>query len=138
MGPQPEQAQMHFSPKVDYILILDKLREDFNKKFATNTPSPSTGLDDYEIKATLGSGSFGKVQLVRERESGVYYASKQLSKDQIVKTKQVSHVMSEKNVLRSMTFPNTVNLIASYKDFDSLYLVLPLIGGGELFTYHRK
>lgn len=75
---------------------------------------------------------------MRERESGVYYASKQLSKDQIVKTKQVSHVMSEKNVLRSMTFPNTVNLIASYKDFDSLYLVLPLIGGGELFTYHRK
>ncbi|KAH8267656.1 cAMP-dependent protein kinase catalytic subunit 2 [Drosophila bipectinata] len=138
MGPQPEQPQMHFSPKVDYILILDKLRDEFNKKFATNTPSPSTGLDDYDIKATLGSGSFGKVQLVRERETGAYYASKQLSKDQIVKTKQVAHVMSEKNVLRSMMFPNTVNLVASYKDNDSLYLVLPLIGGGELFTYHRK
>jgi len=96
---------MHFSPKVDYILILDKLREDFNKKFAVNVPSPSTGLDDYDVKATLGSGSFGKVQLVREKESGVYYASKQLSKDQIVKTKQVSHVMSEKNVLRAAAFP---------------------------------
>jgi len=68
MGPQPDQAQMHFSPKVDYILILDKLREDFNKKFAVNVPSPSTGLDDYDVKATLGSGSFGKVQLVREKD----------------------------------------------------------------------
>ncbi|XP_022213286.1 cAMP-dependent protein kinase catalytic subunit 2 [Drosophila obscura] len=138
MGPSPNDTPMHFSPKTDYLLILDKLREDFNKKYSQNIPSPSTGLDTFDIKSTLGAGSFGKVQLVREKESGQYYASKQLSKDQIVKTKQVTHVMSEKNVLRSIHFPNTVFLISSFKDNDSLYLILPLIAGGELFSYHRK
>lgn len=128
----------YFSPKVDYGVILDKLKDEFNKKFTRNTPSPSCGLDNFIIKATLGAGSFGKVQLVKEKEGDNYYASKQLSKDQIIKTKQVSHVMSEKKVLNSMCFPFTVNLVSSFKDNDSLYLVLPLIMGGELFTYHRK
>ncbi|XP_023174688.1 cAMP-dependent protein kinase catalytic subunit 2 [Drosophila hydei] len=128
----------YFSPKVEYGVILEKLKDEFNKKFNRNTPSPSCGLDNFIIRATLGAGSFGKVQLVKERDGDNYYASKQLSKDQIVKTKQIAHVMSEKKVLNSMCFPFTVNLISSYKDNDSLYLILPLIMGGELFTYHRK
>ncbi|XP_068154175.1 cAMP-dependent protein kinase catalytic subunit 2 [Drosophila tropicalis] len=130
--------QQTFSSKVEYKLILDKLREEFNKKFSQNTPSMAIGLDNYEIKATLGAGSFGKVQMVKEKSSGIYYASKQLSKDQIMKTKQVAHVMSEKRVLRSILFPFTVYLVASFKDNDSLYLILPIVPGGELFTYHRK
>ncbi|XP_017020981.1 cAMP-dependent protein kinase catalytic subunit 2-like [Drosophila kikkawai] len=132
------QDQMYFSPKLDYNNILDKLSDEFYKLYSSNESSPSHGLEDYDIKATLGVGSFGKVQLVREKSSGVYFAAKELNKDEIVKNKQVIHVMSEKMVLRSMLFPNVVHLVASYKDFDSLYLVLPLIGGGELFTYHRK
>ncbi|ALC47605.1 Pka-C1 [Drosophila busckii] len=138
MGRQSQVEQQYFSPKVEYVLILDKLRDEFNKKYAKNVPSPSTGLDNYVVKITLGAGSFGKVQLVMDKETKIYYASKQLSKDQILKTKQVGHLMSEKRVLTAMHFPFTLNLIASFKDFDSLYLILPFCAGGELFTYHRK
>ncbi|EDW67599.1 cAMP-dependent protein kinase catalytic subunit 2 [Drosophila virilis] len=138
MGRQSVLEPQYFSPKVDYGVILDKLKDEFNKRFSRNTPSPSCGLDNYIIKATLGAGSFGKVQLVKEKDTEEYYASKQLSKDQIVKTKQVMHVMSEKRVLNAIHFPFTVNLIASFKDNDSLYLILPLLLGGELFTYHRR
>ncbi|KAH8294061.1 hypothetical protein KR054_007930 [Drosophila jambulina] len=138
MGKHTEESQMHFSPKVDYLDILDKLRDEFEQRFSTNIPSPSDGLDRYNIRSLLGSGSFGKVYLVVDKASGAYYASKEMNKDQIVKSKQVPHVMSEKTVLRSMRFPNVVHLVASHKDFDSVYLILPLIGGGELFTYHRK
>lgn len=137
MGRQSGEPQ-YFSPKVDYAVILAKLKDDFNKKYARNTPSQTIGLENYVIKATLGAGSFGKVQLIKEKENDNYFASKQLTKDQIVKTKQVVHVMSEKRVLNSIRFPFTIHLIASFKDNDSLYLIIPLILGGELFTYHRK
>ncbi|KAH8247300.1 hypothetical protein KR038_002012 [Drosophila bunnanda] len=138
MGKQADEPRLIFSHKDNYLTTLDKMRDEFNQKFSTNSPSPSIGLDNYDIKATLGAGSFGKVQLVREKRTGAYYASKELNKEQIVKSKQMTHVMSEKSVLRSMMFPNVVYLVASYKDFDNLYLVLPLIGGGELFNYHQK
>ncbi|XP_060648809.1 cAMP-dependent protein kinase catalytic subunit 2 [Drosophila nasuta] len=138
MGRTSASELQYFSPKVDYAVILSKMKDDFSKKYSRNTPSPTTGLEGYIIKATLGSGSFGKVQLIKEKDGDAYYASKQLSKDQIVKTKQIVHVMSEKRVLNSIRFPFTIHLIASYKDNDSLYLIIPLILGGELFTYHRK
>ncbi|XP_020811835.1 protein kinase DC1-like [Drosophila serrata] len=138
MGKQVEEQKVHFSQKTDYSHTLERMCEEFDIKFSSNVPSPINGLDDYDIKATLGAGSFGKVQLVKDRKSGAYYASKELNKDQVIKSKQVVHVMNEKTVLRSMLFPNVVHLVASYKDFDNLYLVLPLIGGGELFNYHRK
>ncbi|XP_062121627.1 cAMP-dependent protein kinase catalytic subunit 2 [Drosophila sulfurigaster albostrigata] len=138
MGRTSGSELQYFSPKVDYAVILSKMKDDFSKKYSRNTPSPTTGLEGYIIKATLGSGSFGKVQLIKEKDGDAYYASKQLSKDQIVKTKQIVHVMSEKRVLNSIRFPFTIHLIASYKDNDSLYLIIPLILGGELFTYHRK
>ena len=34
------------------------------------------GLVDYNIEKTLGTGSFGRVHLVRDKESGKYYAMK--------------------------------------------------------------
>lgn len=138
MGRQSTAEPQYFSPKVDYAVILGKLKEDFTRKYARNTPSPAIGLENYVVKSTLGAGSFGKVQLIREKDTDNYFASKQLSKDQIVKTKQVIHVMSEKRVLNSIHFPFTIHLVASFKDNDSLYLIIPLILGGELFTYHRK
>lgn len=138
MGRVSTAEQQYFSPKVDYAVILSKLKEDFNKRFSRNTPSQSIGLDNYIIKASLGSGSFGKVVLVKEKDNDSYFASKQLSKDQIIKTKQVGHVMSEKKVLNSIRFPFTIHLVTSFKDNDSLYLIIPLVLGGELFTYHRK
>lgn len=138
MGRVSTTEQQYFSPKVDYAVVLNKLKEDFNKRFSRNTPSPSIGLDNYVIKATLGAGSFGRVVLVKEKDGDNYYASKQLSKDQIIKTKQVGHLMNEKKVLNSIRFPFTIQLVASFKDNDSLYLIIPLVLGGELFTYHRK
>ena len=77
-------------------------------------------------------------KLVKHKESGNVLAAKVLSKDQIVKTKQVAHIFSEKKVLACCRFPFLVYLEFSSKDNDFLYLGLPYCIGGELFTYHRK
>jgi len=46
-------------------------------------------LNDFEIIRTLGTGSFGRVHLVRHKDTDDYYAMKVLNKNQIVKLKQV-------------------------------------------------
>lgn len=51
-------------------------------------------FDDYEILNTLGTGSFGRVKLARHKQTNKYYALKMLKKSDIVKSKQVDHVMN--------------------------------------------
>ena len=50
-----------FNPKMDYNTTLTHLKEEFNKKWDLNQPSPDTNLDGYDEVAILGEGSFGKV-----------------------------------------------------------------------------
>lgn len=76
--------------------------------------------------------------LARDTKNGNFIAIKILLKDEIVRTKQVAHVFNEKRVLSCVRFPFLVHLIFAAKDFDSLYLGMPFINGGELFNYHRK
>lgn len=67
-----------------------------------------------------------------------FYAVKILRKDKIVKSKQVSHTMTEKKILRAVNFCFVVNLEFSLKDNSYLYMGMPFINGGELFTVLRK
>ncbi|KAL5280524.1 hypothetical protein ACFFRR_004483 [Megaselia abdita] len=96
------------------------------------------GIDDYDVLAILGQGSFGLVKLIKEKSSGNICAVKLLFKKDVVKYKQIAHVINEKQVLTSCRFPFLLGSIFSRKDNDFLYLGLPFINGGELFTYHRK
>lgn len=46
-------------------------------------PQSSTGLDDFERLKTLGTGSFGRVMLVKHRGTEQYYAMKILDKQKV-------------------------------------------------------
>ena len=46
-------------------------------------------LADIEIRRTLGTGSFGRVVLIRHKPTKKYYAMKILKKAQVVRLKQV-------------------------------------------------
>ncbi len=95
-------------------------------------------LSDFQIDRTLGTGSFGRVHLVRLKASGRYYAMKVLRKGEVVKMKQVEHTINEKNILESLNHPFLVNSLGFMQDSANLYMVLEYIQGGELFSYLRK
>ncbi|EDW39249.1 GL13992 [Drosophila persimilis] len=132
------QQQFQFNNKEDYNTILDAMSKDFNERWNKQTKSPYTNLENYVQRAVLGNGSFGTVLLVREKGGKNYYAAKMMSKEDLVRLKQVNHVHNEKTVLSATRFPFLIHLIDSSKDFDYLYLILPFVNGGELFSYHRK
>mmetsp|Transcript_21505 Transcript_21505/g.71266 ORF Transcript_21505/g.71266 Transcript_21505/m.71266 type:complete len:358 (+) Transcript_21505:2-1075(+) len=116
-----------------------KLSEEFVKEEeAKRMELKGCSFADFEVKKTLGTGSFGRVRLVKHKKSGRVYALKMLSKALVLRTKQLDHVLCEKEVLEALSFPFIVNVYASFQDELYLYLVLEYSIGGEFFTHLRK
>ncbi len=94
-------------------------------------------LDDYRIKKTVGTGSFGRVKLIQRKRDDKYYALKILKKAEIIKLKQIDHILSEISILNMIDHPFIVEMDGITQDPRYLYIVLEYIPGGELFTYLR-
>ncbi|KAJ3109960.1 camp-dependent protein kinase catalytic subunit [Physocladia obscura] len=95
-------------------------------------------LTDFHIDRTLGTGSFGRVHMVRLKSTGKFYAMKVLIKNDVVRMKQVEHTINERNILARLDYPFLVNMLGTLQDSANLYFVLEFIQGGELFTHLRK
>ncbi|KAA8595101.1 hypothetical protein FQN60_012236 [Etheostoma spectabile] len=97
--------------------FLAKAKEDFLKKWE-NPAQNTAGLEQFERLKTLGTGSFGRVMLVKHKETGQHYAMKILNKQKVVKLKQIEHTLNEKRILQAVSFPFLVRLEYSFKVTD--------------------
>lgn len=95
----------------------------------------NVSLQDFRMIQVIGRGSFGKVVLVGHKTSKKLYAMKMLSKENIVKRKQVEHTRTERRVLGCTRHPFIVGLHYAFQTAQRLYFVLDYCPGGELF-YH--
>ena len=97
------------------------------------TRSPSTG-----------AGTFGRVLLVRLRSpshqtrSANCFALKVLRKSEIVRLRQVEHVNAERYIMSRVRHPFIVDLYSTFQDSLNIYMLLPYVPGGELFTHLRR
>lgn len=98
---------------------------------------PGVTVADFEIICTIGTGSFGKVRLVKYKLNGQCYAMKTLRKSEIIRMKQVDHIMSEQHILSLVDHPFLVKMYDSFQDDTYLYMVLDFIIGGEVFSHLR-
>merc|ERR1719158_1891854 len=117
--------------------VLQEAKDSFLQKWEHPPPHVVT-LDDFDRIKTLGTGSFGRVMLVRHKDSGKYFAMKILDKTKVVKLKQVEHTLNEKRILSAVNFPFIVNMEYAFKDNSYLYMVLHYIPGGEMFSHLRR
>ncbi|XP_078042104.1 cAMP-dependent protein kinase catalytic subunit 1 [Augochlora pura] len=121
----------------EYQSILDELKAAFIERWKVNKSDNCT-LKDFERFRTIGTGAFGRVLLVKYKPTSVYYAMKVLDKSKVVKMKQVNHTYNEKRILQCVRFPFVVYMEYCFKDNSYVYLVLPYINGGEMFTHLRR
>lgn len=99
-------------------------------------PQTKKRPSDFEQLKVLGTGTYGKVLLVREKKSGKLYAQKQLKKaSMIVEEKKIKQTKTEKEILESVRHPYIVKLFYAMQDHEKLYLILEYAQGGELFHH---
>lgn len=89
---------------------------------------------ELEQRATVGTGTFGRVRLVMHRKSSRVFALKMLQKSQVVALKQQGNILNERALLWRMDHPFIIKLFDTYRDRDRLYMLLELVQGGELFS----
>ncbi|GMT32842.1 hypothetical protein PFISCL1PPCAC_24139, partial [Pristionchus fissidentatus] len=94
-------------------------------------------ISDLESICTIGTGTFGRVELCRHHESSNHYALKIMNIHKVVATRQVDHVHNEKRVLMQLDHPFIVQLRATASDDRNLYMIMEFVPGGELFSYLR-
>ncbi|KAJ3359522.1 hypothetical protein HDU91_004900 [Kappamyces sp. JEL0680] len=125
------------SSSFNALNVKDSVGSDTQTKKGA-VPAKKLGLSDFQLEKTLGTGSFGRVHLVKEKETGKYFAMKALAKATIMKLKQVEHTLNEKRILERLQHPFLVSMVASFQDTTNVFFVLEYVQGGELFSYLRK
>mmetsp|Transcript_18238 Transcript_18238/g.40523 ORF Transcript_18238/g.40523 Transcript_18238/m.40523 type:complete len:1091 (-) Transcript_18238:910-4182(-) len=94
-------------------------------------------MSDLKKHRILGVGTFGQVWLVSKKGSTSdddVYALKIQQKRELINHQQVDGVMREKNIMATIDHPFIIKLVNTYTDDRSLYMLLRLVQGGELFS----
>ncbi|CDK24622.1 unnamed protein product [Kuraishia capsulata CBS 1993] len=145
--PAVEQAQVPHSqpqqhlPSYQAILSNSVTPDAVQQSLLPQRSTVSKGkysLKDFHIMRTLGTGSFGRVHLVRSVHNGRYYAIKVLKKAQVIRMKQVEHTNDERRMLKVVEHPFLIRMWGTFQDAKNLFMVMDYIEGGELFSLLRK
>ncbi|XP_059241293.1 cAMP-dependent protein kinase catalytic subunit PRKX [Mustela nigripes] len=105
---------------------------------APSPEPPAYRLQDFDTLATVGTGTFGRVQLVKDKTAKHFFALKVMSIPDVIRLKQEQHVHNEKSVLKEVSHPFLVKLFWTCHDDRFLYMLMEFVPGGELFSYLRN
>nr|CDJ85336.1 Serine threonine protein kinase-related domain containing protein [Haemonchus contortus] len=85
--------------------------------------------------ATLGCGTFGRVELAWSEAKQEYYAVKKFNIHEVVQQNRMEYVKREKQLLLMSSCSFVVELVCTGMDRVNLSLVMEFIHGGELSDY---
>eukprot|EP00980_Cylindrotheca_fusiformis_P008505 scaffold1805_cov104-Cylindrotheca_fusiformis.AAC.12 len=130
------------SRKAIESVVVDLKRLGRDEKFVQQKKSSSSKrgsqsvrrLDDLKKHRILGEGSFGKVWLVEHVMTHTPYALKVIHKRKVLMNQQQRNVMRERELLSLLHHPFILDMVTSFQDVSNLYMLLPVIQGGELFS----
>ncbi|XP_028325238.1 cGMP-dependent protein kinase 2 [Gouania willdenowi] len=94
-------------------------------------------FQELEVVSTLGTGGFGRVELVRLRGEDTTFALKCIKKSHIVENRQQEHVYSEKSILQQTNSMFIIRFFRTFRDSRFVYILLEVCLGGELWTVLR-
>mmetsp|Transcript_9757 Transcript_9757/g.29658 ORF Transcript_9757/g.29658 Transcript_9757/m.29658 type:complete len:447 (+) Transcript_9757:431-1771(+) len=93
---------------------------------------------NYDLKETIGRGTFGTVKRGVDMTNGREYAIKIMQKTEIVHRELTTNVRREIGIMQQLEHKNIVRLYEVLSSSRKIYMVMELVRGGELFTYMKE
>jgi len=117
---------------------VDPLQHTVSKLEPASLPFKNVSLHDFAIGDTIGTGTFARVNVCHHCVTRIKFALKSMSKREILRLRQVQHVLSEKHILSMVQHPNIIKAYATFSDSEHIHLLLEYVPGGELFGRLRE
>uniref|UniRef100_A0A7S2JSU2 cGMP-dependent protein kinase n=1 Tax=Leptocylindrus danicus TaxID=163516 RepID=A0A7S2JSU2_9STRA len=95
-------------------------------------------IADFQRHQLLGRGSFGKVWLVSREGDNELCALKVMIKSRIYRKRQSHFVINERKVMAALEHPFIIKLVSAFQDDFSLYMLLSLVEGGEMYELMKR
>lgn len=111
------------------------------KRKPSNPTSSTSGLkiDDFHVyKDPIGSGRFGKVYLVKHKQTRTIFALKKMSKRMIKSLKMIHQVTLEIKLQMFLDHPNITKMYGFFDDSEYIYLIMEYMEEGTLYELIQK
>jgi len=117
-------------------VILDLSRMNNNKGVQKGMDILDRSIDIFKLErhTLLGAGTFGQVWLASDKKSGKAYALKVQIKRELIDHHQAEGVCRERAVMAKIDHPFVIKLVNTCQDKQSVFMLLNLVQGGELFN----
>lgn len=100
--------------------------------------SSQVDLQSFYLIRLIGKGGFGKVLLVKKKDTNVTYALKVLKKKLLEKKSHYENIISERCVLVTTNHPFVIKLAHAFQNERKLFFVLEYCPGGEMRNLLQK
>ena len=90
--------------------------------------------DHFALLEVIGKGSYAKVLLVEQIQTGELFAMKVLKKENVEKRNAVQHVKNERHILSEIDHPFVIKFRGCFQDPTRLYFLLEYCPGGDLYS----
>ena len=115
--------------------LIEKNNTQDENKESSELVTVKLSYQDFEPLKLIGTGSFGKVLLVKYNSNNNLYAMKVLNKSQIKLKKQEENTKNERDLMVKLNNPFILSIKFAFQDESKLYIVSEFLQGGDLF-YH--
>eukprot|EP00796_Vickermania_ingenoplastis_P009238 gene9238-6491_t len=112
-----------------------KKKEEEKKREEQKKKEDKVTSEDFEVKDSLGKGSFGYVVLCRRIATNKFYAMKIVDKKGLLDHSRVQDVFTERNILTRANHPYLMQLHWTFQSETKVYFVMDYMPGGDLDKY---
>ncbi|GFS58476.1 NUAK family SNF1-like kinase 1 [Nephila pilipes] len=116
------------------MVVQDSLRTDLVSSPLKNDKKHRL-KQRFDVQRKLGQGTYGKVQLAINRETGQEVAVKTIKKNKIENEQDLIRIRREIQIMSSIQHPHITHIYEVFENKDKIVLVMQFASGGELYDY---